>query len=136
MKSFCCTSCCQNAPILGGGGGRIAFYPYVYVQLENVTAASGRNPTNFYSNNPFASRMTFRVPVTDISDPLLSPFIKTARIRPVVYHQIQTVRHIPRGRRISPTARCCRTSIVETVPPAQPNPLAQMSYLFGFRRVQ
>ena len=124
-----------NAPILGGGGGRIAFYPYVYVQLENVTAASGRNPTNFYSNNPFASRMTFRVPVTDISDPLLSPFIKLrgfdqwSIIKFKPYDTFRVSTHLPDG-------EVLQTSIVETVPPAQPNPLAQMSYLFGFRRVQ
>jgi hypothetical protein len=57
-------------------GGRIAYYPYVYVILENVSTTSG-NPKNLiYSNNPNNYKAVFRAPITDLNHPNNSPFVK------------------------------------------------------------
>ena len=57
-------------------GGRVAFYPYVYVELQNVSGASAGNKCIIYSNNPNSTKMLFRAAIDDIRDPSTSPFIK------------------------------------------------------------
>jgi hypothetical protein len=57
-------------------GGRVAFYPYVYVELQNVSGASSGNKCIIYSNNPNSTKMLFRAAIDDIRDPNTSPFIK------------------------------------------------------------
>ena len=57
-------------------GGRVAFYPYVYVELQNVSGASSGNKCIIYSNNPNSTKMLFRAAIDDIRDPSTSPFIK------------------------------------------------------------
>ena len=57
-------------------GSRAAFYPYLYVELSNVTASSSSSKNVIYSNNPNSGKALFLVPITDITDPLRSPFIK------------------------------------------------------------
>jgi hypothetical protein len=57
-------------------GGRVAFYPYLYVELENISASGGASKGIIWSNNPSAYRMLFRVPMNDTPTPFVSPFIK------------------------------------------------------------
>ena len=59
-----------------GFGSRVAFYPYLYVELRNITGSSAGNRDVIYSNNPNASKMLFRCPVNDIADPLSATFVK------------------------------------------------------------
>ena len=39
------------AILIGGVGGLIAFYPFVYVEIQNITAPSGRNKNIIYSRS-------------------------------------------------------------------------------------
>jgi hypothetical protein len=55
-------------------GSRVAFYPYVYVQFTNANGAISNNI--IYSNNSDASEALFIAPVTDISQPVNSSFLK------------------------------------------------------------
>ena len=55
-------------------GGRIAFYPYVYVELQNISGSSSRLTNTIYSNNPNATKMLFRASIDDIRDPYISVF--------------------------------------------------------------
>ena len=57
-------------------GSQIAFYPYVYVKLKNVTSPSLAADSTTYSNNPDGSTTLFIAPVTDIIDPTISAFVK------------------------------------------------------------
>ena len=57
-------------------GGRIAYYPYVYVVLENVSTTGGNAKNLIYSNNPHTYKAVFRVPITDLNHPSTSPFVK------------------------------------------------------------
>jgi hypothetical protein len=124
-----------NAPLLGGTGGRIAFYPYVYVQLENVSGASSQNPVNFYSNNPSSKHMMFRVAIEDVNNPLITPFVKLNG-----GGQTMTVKFKPNDAlRVSvrlPNGELFRTILSENSPPTVPNPYAQLSMMFGIRRVR
>ena len=60
-----------NTTLVSGFGGRIAFYPYVYVELENVSASSGRNQGIIYSNNPNAIKALFRAAIKDVPNPVV-----------------------------------------------------------------
>jgi hypothetical protein len=57
-------------------GSQIAFYPYVYVRLKNVTSPSLASDSTTYSNNPDGSSTLFIAPVTDIIQPSVSAFVK------------------------------------------------------------
>lgn len=57
-------------------GARIAFYPYVYVELRNSTSSKTVGKDIIYSNNPNAHSAIFVVPITDIRNPSRAPFIK------------------------------------------------------------
>lgn len=56
-------------------GSRIAFYPYIYVQLQNVSSAGAGLKNVIYSNNPSSVNMTFRVAITDVSNPVTNSFL-------------------------------------------------------------
>ncbi len=57
-------------------GGRISFYPYVYVEFANITSPSAVSRDIIYSNNPESGRALFMVPVRDMVHPLNSHFVK------------------------------------------------------------
>ena len=57
-------------------GGRIAFYPYVYVEFRNLSGSSSGATNIIYSNNPNATTALFRCAIDDVPNPLMSPFIK------------------------------------------------------------
>lgn len=123
-----------NAPILGGLGGRIAFYPYLYVRLtHNMSSPSRGNPTSFSSNNPNAKYQTFRVPIDDIPDPIQSNFIKlnsnyqTVAVKFRPNDALRVSVHLPNG-------DLFRTVLHENCPPSIPNELAQISYCFSIKR--
>ena len=116
-------------------GGRIAYYPYVYVVLENVSSTSG-NPKNLiYSNNPNNYKAVFRAPITDLNHPNNSPFVKltgNGMKQTMVFKQNDDV-HIsillPNGDLFEP--------ISQDNPSGQtPNPLIQTSVLFSMERIQ
>jgi hypothetical protein len=115
-------------------GARIAYYPYVYVELSNVTSSSSSSKNVIYSNNPHSNRALFLVPITDINDPQRSPFIKLD-----AGSMVQTVKFKPND--------CLRFSVFlsdgtlyETIMsdyycPSAPNPFVQIDALFGIRRL-
>lgn len=115
-------------------GGRSAFYPYVYVELQNVSDASAGTKNIIYSNNPHATRRLFRAPVDDIPNPLLSPFIKidgdgmhqTIKFKPNDSFKFGV--YLFNGQDFE-------TVIPETFSPLPANPLTQISALFSLKRL-
>ena len=63
-----------NRPLDICGGGFIPFYPYVYVEISNVSSAIGSSINAIYSNNPNSTSMIFRAAVDDVNDPITSSF--------------------------------------------------------------
>jgi hypothetical protein len=57
-------------------GSRVAIYPYVYVQLTNVSSSTSASNNIIYSNNPNSTNALFICTVTDISQPVNSSFVK------------------------------------------------------------
>jgi hypothetical protein len=116
-------------------GGRIAYYPYVYVVIENISTTAG-NPKNLiYSNNPNNYKAVFRAPITDLNHPNNSPFVKLTGngMKQTVSFKLNDDMHVsillPNGELFEP--------IASDNPSGQtPNPLLQTSCLFSFERIQ
>lgn len=114
-------------------GGRIVFYPYVYVAFHNSRSQyTSRN--SIYSNNPSATRNLFRAIVSDTSSPLITPFIRirgdgmkqTVKFKP--NDNVHFSVHLPDG-------SVFNTTDDELYGPNYPNPLIQISAIFAVRRV-
>lgn len=56
-------------------GSRIAFYPFVYVEIQNVTAPSAAGFNLITSNNPHSTRAMFQLSVPQVPDPELQAFV-------------------------------------------------------------
>ena len=115
-------------------GGLIAFYPYVYVELQNVSGVNSGNRGIIYSNNPNAGRMLFRAAIDDMPNPVLSPFIKIDGDG-----MVQTVKFKPNDNLkfgvYLPNGDPFETERVDTHGPKTPDPILQISAVFSIRRL-
>ena len=117
-----------------GVGSRIAFYPYVYVELSNVSGANAGMVNTIYSNNPNATRMTFRAPVKDVPNPVISSFVKLDG-----NGMVQTLKFKPNDNLMFsvhlPDGSLYEVQDDENVGPLAPNPEIQISALFSIKRL-
>lgn len=115
-------------------GGRTAFYPYVYVELQNISSSSSGTQSVIYSNNPNSKRMLFRAAIDDIPNPLISPFIKIDGDG-----MVQTVKFKPNDNLkfgvYLPNGEPLQTVEIDTVSPFAPDPLLQLSAMFSIKRL-
>jgi hypothetical protein len=117
-----------------GLGSRIAYYPYIYVELSNISGSSSGMKNSIYSNNPNATSMVFRVPIYDVQNPTNSSFVKldgdgmtqTLKFKPndSIFFSV----HLSNG-------ELFKTLESETYAPLAPNPEIQISAAFSFKRV-
>lgn len=123
-----------NKTLATSFGSRAAFYPYMYVELSNVSGASAGMKNTIYSNNPNATRMTFRVPIDDVPNPIISSFIKVDGDG-----MVQTLKFKPNDNlrfsvRFS-NGEVYRTEEADLFSPAAPNPELQISACFSIKRL-
>lgn len=118
-----------------GRGGRPAFYPHMYVELEQVSATSaGGNKGVIYSNNPTAYKMMYRVPMNDTPSPLVSAFIKvdgdsmthTIKFKPTDSFRFGVYQA---------NGELFNTVVQDYYSPTEPNPVVQISACFAFKRI-
>lgn len=64
-----------NQFLVNGTGGQIAFYPYVFVELQNVSSPTAPNVNIFYSNNPNSTNQTHYSVIPNVSLPGGQKFI-------------------------------------------------------------
>ena len=115
-------------------GGRSVFYPYVYVELQNVSAPGAGLTNIIYSNNPNSTRKLFRCPLDDIQNPLTVSFMKidsdgtkqTIKFKP--NDNLHFAVYLPNGKLFRPLCP-------ETYSPDVPNPLIQITALFSLKRL-
>lgn len=123
-----------NATLSVGLGGRIAFYPFVYVQISNVSSAGAGLKNIIYSNNPNSTSVIFRAPIYDIQNPLNTPYVRVDG-----GGMSQTIKFKPNDNlyvKITlPNGDLIKTILPETYSPSAPNPFAQITLLFSFRRI-
>lgn len=65
--------CLPNIPLVGGGN--VWQYPFVYVEIENVSSSSSNSSNIIYSNNPNSNKAVFKVPIVNITNPETYPFL-------------------------------------------------------------
>jgi hypothetical protein len=115
-------------------GGRIAFYPFVYVELQNVSASSAGTKCVIDSNNPHSGKMLFKAVVDDIRDPFTTPFVKLDG-----NGAVQTVKFKPNDNLkfgvYLPDGRPMETIVKDNFSPAPANPLVQVSAIFEVVRL-
>jgi hypothetical protein len=115
-------------------GGRVAFYPYLYVEFQNVSDSGSSLSNIIYSNNPNATKKLFRCTVNDVQNPLISQFVKidgdgmkvTIKFKP--YDNLKFAVYLIDG------------SIFKTVDddfqsPAMCNQVLQISALFAIKKI-
>lgn len=120
-----------NQVLDSGRGSLIAFYPFVYVELSNLSSI---NNNIIYTNNPNATRALFKVPVDDIIDPLISPnisidakgMVQTIKFKPNDHFKFSV--YLQNGELFS-------TEEKDYFSPSAPNPDVQISATFAIRRV-
>lgn len=124
-----------NTILKSGRGGRAIFYPYFYTELEQVSSPSAGNKGTLYTNNPNGGHtLTFRTLSTDTTMPVVSPFIRidgdsmvhTVKFKPNDSFKF-SLKHAD--------GELVQTVIEDTDCPTEPNPLAQISACFAFRRI-
>jgi len=115
-------------------GGLPAFYPYLYVELSNISSSGGGIRNTIYSNVPYASKATFRVPIDDIPQPEVATFIKIDGDG-----MVQTIKFKPNDNLFFSLyfydGEVYTTITKERYSPLPPEPFIQISCLFSFRRL-
>lgn len=121
-----------NVPLKSGIGGRITFYPYVYVEFRAIS--QGTSIYDFNSNNPVvAHRIMFRAPMLYNYQPEAAAFItldghgmtQTLKFNPNDAFSFAV--YLPNGDLF--------LTEEDFVSPSEPNPLLQITACFGLHRL-
>ena len=121
-----------NVLLKTGVGGRITFYPYVYVKLKSATAKT--NAYTISSNSPNAVNAMFTAPMVYNYDPENAAFVtldghgmvQTLKFQPNDTFELTVL--LPNGELF--------TTEEDTMSPAEPNPYLQISACFKYSRIQ
>ena len=114
-------------------GSRIAFYPYVYVELSNTNNNSAGNNI-IYSNNPNTNKVLFRAAVTDVNNPLITAFVNldsNTMVNTVKFKPNDTMKF---SVKLS-DGTIFKTLMPESYSPSIPNPLIQISACFSIKKI-
>ena len=123
-----------NVTLATGVGNRIAFYPYVFVEFNNVSSAGAGRKNIIYSNNPNATKALFIAAVDDVANPVITAFVKidgdgasqTVKFKPNdnMYFAVRL-----------PNGELFETLEKDHLAPLHPNPALQVSVCFGVKRL-
>jgi hypothetical protein len=120
-----------NTPLQNGT--IISTYPFVYVQLKNVSSPIGVSPSTIYSNNPPSTDALFVVLITDITDPITSTFVKlrcstVVRVKFKPNDSLHFSVTLPDGTYVTP-------AMPDYFSPYAPNPALQIHATFGIKPI-
>jgi hypothetical protein len=114
-------------------GGKIIDYPYVYVEFENISTTASATKNLIYSNNPFAYKAVFRVPIkeTENKDNLFTRNKSEVMTQTMIFKQTDSVKI---------TIKLMTGEIFQTIKLDNPlgaisNSLVQISALFSIQKV-
>jgi hypothetical protein len=114
-------------------GGRITFYPYIYVEFHPISDSATNSRGLMWSNNPNSYKMLFRAIITDTQEPILTAFVKISGDG-----QVKTMKFKPndsfRFSVYNSDGELFQTVEQDNYSPTAPNPLVQISALFSIRR--
>lgn len=120
-----------NYPLLTGS--KIAFYPFIYVELCNVTSASAHSNQIIYSNEPHSNRALFIPTVFPSASPDIQAYIalsggmnQTVKFKP--NDNLRLAIYLPDG-------TLFQTIIPDTLSPYPPNIRVQVNAIFSILRM-
>ncbi len=123
-----------NVTLASALGGLIAFYPFVCVQIQNITAPSGNNKNIIYSNNPNSTLAIFKAAIDNTPTPIISKFISIDGDA-----EVQTIKFKPNDnlkfRVYFGDGETFRTLEPDNVLPLIANPWLQLTALFEVVRL-
>lgn len=109
-------------------------FPYVLLEISNVTMPNSGNKNVIYSNNPAVVNSTFVCSISDINDPIKSKFIKISSDG-----TIQTIKFSPadnlRFRILLPSGEPFKILESDYLPPSFANPKLQIESLIELKRI-
>lgn len=109
-------------------------FPYVLLEISNVTMPNSGNKNVIYSNNPSVVNSTFVCSISDINDPIKSKFIKISSDG-----TIQTIKFSPadnlRFRILLPSGEPFKILQNDYLPPSFANPKLQIESLIELKRI-
>ena len=120
-----------NVPLLTGS--RIAFYPYVYVEISNLSSPNKASSGIIYSNNPDSKRALFIAPVGQVARPNVGTFIRLSS------SMKQTIKFKPNDslqfRVFLPDGQLIQTLLPDIFSPYGPDIRLQIGAVFSILRV-
>ena len=123
-----------NQTLSVGNGKRMPYYPYLYVELANVSSSGAGQRGIIYSNNPNSTKMLFRACIDDTNFPRSSNFLRFDGDGIV-----QTIKFKPNDNlKFSVhlyTGEVFQTVEAENYSPLPPNPDIQISAVFCLSRL-
>jgi len=123
-----------NAPLATSRSGRLAFYPYVFVELSSPGTSGGASRNLIMSNNPNALGATFVAPVDDVTHPEMATFIKVDGDGAAQYMKFNPNTNL-KLKVTLPSGEIVKFQVTDEDPPAPPNSLGQLSAVFALKRV-
>uniref|UniRef100_A0A6C0KUC0 Uncharacterized protein n=1 Tax=viral metagenome TaxID=1070528 RepID=A0A6C0KUC0_9ZZZZ len=124
--------CLPNVPL--AGGGNVWNYPFLYVEIENVSSSSSNSSNIIYSNNPNCNKAVFKVPIVNITNPGEYQFLtyngngvgQTITIKP--NSDMKLIVKLPNGKVFTPFDS-------DTLYGQAPDSQKQLSVLISFEKI-
>jgi hypothetical protein len=122
-----------NLTLSTGTGNRIAFYPYVYVEISGTDYS--RSSNLIISNNPHATRAVFRVPIYNVNTPDRASFVVLdgRGMRQTIKLNLQLGFHF---RVLLPNGDIFTTQQSDTSVPLPPDANVQTSAMFALKLIE
>jgi len=115
-------------------GSRLAFYPYVLVEFQNISSPMNSSKNIIYSNNPNTTNALFICPINDTTNPLISSFVKidsAGMTQTVKFKPNDSLRfkvYLPNGELFKPVQD-------DNMPPYPPINYLQIEAVFSVKRL-
>jgi hypothetical protein len=109
-------------------------FPYVLLEISNVTQPNSGNKNVIYSNNPAVVSSTFVCSISDVNNPIITKFIKISSDG-----TIQTIKFTPadnlRFRILLPSGEIFTLQEKDYLPPSLSDPRLQIEALIELKRL-
>lgn len=122
-----------NAVLNVANGGRLVSYPYIYVEISNISNGTLKNI--MYSNNPNATNAIFKCQIYDINLPQNTPFVRIDGTG-----MLATIKFKPNDnlylKVFMDNGQLFQTILPELYSPSKPNSFNQITAMFSIKRIQ
>jgi hypothetical protein len=114
-----------NITVNIGSGPLTSAFPFMYLEISNVSNSNGNNKSILYSNNPYTTSVTFVCSVSDVNAPIISRFLKISSdgsSQTIKFSPVDTLRL-----RVSlPNGDTFQTQSTDYLVPVEPDPRVQI----------